>query len=113
PTKDYQLKIEKLITSGLDTPWGIEFVDEKRALISQRSGQLSWMINGKLDPKPITGTPVTYAQGVTGGYMDIALDPDYSKNGWVYLAYSENSINSQDENTPGMTKVLRGKILDY
>jgi glucose/arabinose dehydrogenase len=113
PTKDYQLKIEKLITSGLDTPWGIEFVNEKRALISQRSGQLSWMINGKLDTKPITGTPVTYAQGVTGGYMDIALDPDYSKNGWVYLAYSENSINSQDENTPGMTKVIRGKIVDY
>ena len=112
-TKDYTLKIEKLVTNGLDTPWGIEFVDADRALISERSGELSWMVKGKLDPRSITGTPKTYAQPVTGGYMDIALDPQYAKNGWVYLSYSENSTNAQDENTPGMTRIVRGKIVDY
>jgi hypothetical protein len=28
--------------------------------------------------------------------MDIALDRDYAKNGWVYLALSHNSENSLD-----------------
>jgi glucose/arabinose dehydrogenase len=112
-TDDYQLKIERLVSTGLNTPWGIEFVDATRALISQRSGELSWLVNGKLDPLPVKGTPATYAQGVTGGYMDIALDPEYARTGWVYLAYSENSTGSLDENTPGMTKIVRGKIHDH
>ncbi|HTE32741.1 MAG TPA: PQQ-dependent sugar dehydrogenase [Chryseolinea sp.] len=112
-TKDYKLKIEKLITTGLGTPWGIEFVDATHALISERVGELSWMINGKLDPTPITGTPKTYAQEVTGGYMDVALDPDYRRNGWVYLAFSENSTNSNNKEAPGMTKIVRGKIVDH
>jgi glucose/arabinose dehydrogenase len=42
--------------------------------------------------------------------MDIALDPNYQKNGWVYLAFSHNPSNSSDKKTPGMTKIVRGKI---
>ncbi|HLL94814.1 MAG TPA: PQQ-dependent sugar dehydrogenase [Spirosoma sp.] len=112
-TKLYPLKIEKLITEGVKTPWGIEFVDAKRALITGKFGHLYWMVDGKLDGQPITGLPQTYAFENVGGMMDLALDPAYSKNGWVYLAFSHNSTNSLDKNRPGMTKIVRGKVHNH
>ncbi|MEO5599459.1 MAG: PQQ-dependent sugar dehydrogenase [Cyclobacteriaceae bacterium] len=112
-TKDYDLKVDKLVTSGLNTPWGIEFVDGHRALITERSGGIRWMVDGKLDSEPIQGLPKTYSQTTTGGYMDIALDPAYSKNGWVYFAFSHTVGNPSDKNVSGMTKVVRGKIKDH
>lgn len=112
-SKLYTLKVEKLVSEGIKTPMGIEFVDSKHALISGKTGELRWMVNGKLDVQPITGIPKTYADDMVGGYMDIALDPKYSANGWVYLSFSHNSTNSPDKNTPGMTKIVRGKIRDH
>ena len=109
-TKLYKLKIEKVFTQGINTPWGIEFIDAKRALITGKMGELRWMVNGKLDSEKITGIPKTYAFDLVGGMMDLALDPDYLKNGWVYLAFSHNSTNTGDKKAPGMTKVVRGKV---
>lgn len=104
-TKDYVLKVEKLVTTGLNTPWGIEFVDNHRALITERTGAIRWMVDGKLDPEPIKGLPKTYSQNTTGGLMDIALDPDYAKNGWAYIAFSHTEDNPPEKNAKGMTKV--------
>lgn len=111
-TKDYVLKVDKLVTKGIRTPWGIEFVDTHRALISERSGGIRWLLDGVLDPQPVQGIPKTYAQK-TGGFMDIALDPAYAKNGWVYLAFSQAVGNATDENALGMTKVVRARIKDH
>ncbi|MVM30903.1 glucose sorbosone dehydrogenase [Spirosoma sp. HMF4905] len=112
-TKLYSLKIEKLITEGIKGPWGIEFVDANHALITGKFGDLYWMVNGKLDTRPITGLPKTYAYDMVGGMMDLALDPAYSKNGWIYLAFSHNSKNSTDKTMPGMTKIVRGKVQNH
>jgi glucose/arabinose dehydrogenase len=112
-TKLYKLNIQRLVTKGLKSPWGIEFVDANRALITENTGGLRWMIKGKIDTQPIIGTPKTYAYDAYGGMMDLALDPDYSKNGWIYIAFSYNNENSTDKNAPGMTKVVRGKVKDH
>ena len=109
-TKDYILKVETLVGTGLSTPWALEFTDSRRALISERTGGLRFMVDGKLDPRPITGLPPTYSQRTTGGFMDIALDPDYEKNGWIYLAYSHTKDDPSEKNARGMTRVVRGKI---
>jgi glucose/arabinose dehydrogenase len=112
-TKHYQLKIEQLVTKGLERPWGITFVDSKKALITGNKGELRWLIDGKLDAQKIAGIPKSYASDQVGGMLDVISDPDYAKNGWVYLAYSHNPKNSADKRTPGMTKVVRGKVKDH
>ncbi len=109
-TKLYKLNIERLITEGIDGPWGIEFVDSNHALITGKMGEIYRMVNNKLDTQKISGLPTVYAYDMYGGMMDLALDPDYKNNGWVYLAFSHNTKNSTDKNTPSMTKVVRGKI---
>lgn len=112
-TQDYTLKIEKLVTEGLVSPWGIEFIDANRALITGNKGELYWVVDGKLDPRNVTGLPFIYGSDMFGGMMDLALDPKYSENGWIYFAYSHNPKNTADKTSPAMTKVVRGKIKDY
>ena len=112
-TQDYTLKVEKLVTEGLVFPWGIEFVDAHRALISGNKGELYWVVDGKLDPKRVTGLPFIYGTNLVGGMMDLALDPRYSENGWIYFAFSHNPKNTADKTSPAMTKVVRGKIKEY
>lgn len=112
-TQDYSLNVEKVVTDGLVVPWGIEFVDANRALVTGNRGELYWIVNGKLDPKKITGLPHVFAFDMYGGMMDLALDPKYSENGWIYFAFSHTPTGTVDRNAPGMTKVVRGKIKDY
>ena len=112
-SKEYKLNIEQLITKGIERPWGITFVDSKRALITGNKGELRWMIDGKLDTQKVAGIPKSYASDQVGGMLDVISDPDYAKNGWVYLAFSANPINSSDKRTAGMTKIVRGKVKEH
>ncbi|SEG06397.1 PQQ-dependent sugar dehydrogenase [Algoriphagus boritolerans] len=112
-TEDYTLKVEKIVTEGLVFPWGIEFVDTQRALITGNKGELYWVVDGKLDPKRVTGIPFIYGTDLVGGMMDLALDPNYAENGWIYFAYSHNPKNTADKTSPAMTKLVRGKIKNY
>ncbi len=111
-TEDYELKVEKLVEEGIHTPWGIEFTDASHALITERNGNIRWLVDGKLDPQPVQGLPATY-EHATGGYMDIALDPDYRDNGWVYFGFSHAKNDSEADTALAMTKVVRGKIKDH
>ncbi|ADB39400.1 PQQ-dependent sugar dehydrogenase [Spirosoma linguale] len=112
-TKLYKLRIEKLVTEGLTNPWGIEFIDANHALVTGKNGELFSLVNGKLDNQKITGLPKTYGTDLVGGMMDLALDPEYKTNGWIYIGFSYNPQNSPDKKTPGMTKIVRGKVREH
>lgn len=112
-TRDYVIKVEVLASEGFtSSPWSIEFVDDRRALISQRRGGILWMVDGKLNPEPIKGTPKPMQQGDAGLY-DIALDPDYETNGWIYFAYVNTLGETYMREDPCMTRVVRGRIRDH
>lgn len=109
-TADYLLKAETLVDEGFrSSPWSIEFVDERRALITERRGGLRWLVDGKLDPSPIEGLPTPTQYGDSGMY-DIALDPDYGQNGWIYLAYVHALGDPFTRDTPAMTRIVRGRV---
>ncbi len=112
-TKHYHLHVEQVTSEGLEKPWGFDFVSQNRILVTFNKGELRWLVDGKVDPKPIQGIPKIYGADMYGGLMDVILDPDYQKNRWIYLAYSYNSIGTTDKNAPGTTKIIRGKIRDH
>ena len=41
--------------------------------------------------------------------MDVAKDPNYADNGWIYLSYS-HVLASEDRRPPAMTRLVRGKL---
>ncbi|MGQ7868474.1 PQQ-dependent sugar dehydrogenase [Sunxiuqinia sp. sy24] len=109
-TKNYTLRIEKIVIDQLTTPWGIEFINSDSALISEKNGKMKWLIQGQLDTSTISGLPKPHIASTTGGFMDLALDPNFEKNRWIYLAFSHTHGNPEDRDAPGMTKIVRGKI---
>ncbi len=79
-------KVETLV-KGLEHPWAMAFLPDGRMLITERPGRLRMVENGRLHPEPIKGLPEIAADG-QGGLMDIALHPNYTQNGWIYLSYA-------------------------
>ncbi len=76
------------VTEGLEFPWGLAFLPDGRMLVTERPGRLRLVAaDGRLDPKPVEGLPPIAAVG-QGGLLDVALHPDFAKNGWIYLSYA-------------------------
>lgn len=92
---------------NLDTPWGIAFLPDHKIVVTERPGRLRLIENGKLVPAPISGTPEVFLHQ-DGGLLDVIAHPDYAKNGWLYLAYTDEG----KEAGTSMTVVVRGKIRD-
>ncbi len=115
-------KIE-VVAANLDTPWGEVFLPDGRMLVTERPGHIRIIDHGKLLPDPVKGTPQDWARQ-DGGYFDIALHPDYKRNGWIYLSFSEvapglTTPPADDPNVPraslppaplNMTRLVRGRI---
>ena len=93
-----------VVTSGLEHPWGIAFLPDGRALVTERPGRLRIVDrNGKVG-EPLAGVPAVDAVG-QGGLLDVALDPDFARNQRIYLSYAE----PRGEGTNG-TSVARAKL---
>lgn len=76
------------VAEGLEHPWGLAFLPDGRALVTERPGRLRLLgADGTLSA-PLAGVPAVRAVG-QGGLLDVALDPAFSENGLVYLSYSE------------------------
>ena len=77
------------VQGGLDHPWGIAFLPDGRALVTERPGRLRLIdLEAGGEPAVVAGTPEVYGRG-QGGMLDVALDPDFQDNGYVYLTYAK------------------------
>jgi glucose/arabinose dehydrogenase len=110
----------EVVASGIDTPWGETFLPDGRILVTERTGHIRIIANGKLDPEPVKNTPKPWVRQ-DGGFFDIASDPN-DKGGWVYLSYSEivpgysgaipppGRVDNGAVLPPCMTRIVRGHI---
>lgn len=83
------IKIERLAT--LELPWGMALLPDGRLLVTEKPGRLRIWANGKLS-EPVQGVPKVVYRGTPsdqGGLLDVEIDPDFARNGLVYLSYVE------------------------
>lgn len=90
PTARYQITP---VAQGLDHPWGITWLPDGTALITERSGRLRIVRNGQLQSAPVPGIPQVFARG-QGGLLDIAAHPRFVTNRLVYFTYSAGNSNA-------------------
>lgn len=110
-TKLHDYRIETLVGEGLKNPWAIAFLPDGRKLVTEKSGRLRVVsANGKLDPVAIEGLPQVIEHG-QGGLLEVALHPEFSKNGWVYLGFSDGTSGAGGVRCT--TAVVRGRIKDH
>jgi len=76
----------KVVVSGLETPWAIDFAPDGRIFINERPGRVRIVKNGQLLDKP--WTTIDVASGGESGLLGLALDPEFRNNGLVYLSYT-------------------------
>src|SRR5436190_12740625 len=80
-------KVEKL-AELIGIPWAVTPMPDDRLLITDKKGFMQiFDANGKF-VKKITGFPEVDYIG-QGGMLDVALDPDYSRNKMIYWSYAE------------------------
>jgi aldose sugar dehydrogenase len=121
----------EVVARNVETPWGLAFLPDGRLLVTERPGRLRIIEKGTLLPA-VTGTPAVWERQ-DAGLFDVEVHPQYAKNGWIYLAYSEplpgytppppppegaappapqggRGRGPQTPSIPSMTVVVRGKI---
>jgi len=81
------IRVEQLV-SGLGIPWGMTFLAPQRLLVTERSGQLRLVDLQKRSSTILGGQPDIVAEG-QGGLLDVAIGPDYERDGWIYFTYSK------------------------
>ncbi|MDB5734982.1 MAG: yliI 4 [Alphaproteobacteria bacterium] len=116
-TQKATFKVETL-AKGLDQPWGFAFLPDGRMIFTERAGRIRFLDKaGKLS-EPVKGTPTVFVRQ-DGGMLDIALHPDFAKNGWIYLSYTTvppgyavqpGEDKAPNLSAPTMTWIVRGKV---
>ena len=99
------------LAGGLDHPWGMAFLPDGRLLVTEREGRLRILgLDGKLLP-PVGGTPKVFARG-QGGMLDVAIDPDFASNRFVYLSYSAPA-NGRASTALGRGRLEGNQLQDF
>ncbi len=95
--------IQREWVSGLEHPWGIAWLPDGRALVTERSGRLRIVSKEGKVGAPVNGVPTVATVG-QGGLLDVSIHPDFARNGLVYFTHS---VGTADAN---MTALSRGKL---
>ncbi len=79
------------IIDDLDRPWGLAFLPDGQLLITERGGALK-RIDEAGTAHVIDGVPPVYfAASGQSGLFDVILDPAFSTNQTIYLAYAHGN----------------------
>ena len=112
------------VAAGLDPmPFAIAPLPDGRILLSERMRGLSLIGTDGKKSAPIKGTPPVYddsgmflGQVVGFGWMlDVALHPQYEKNGWIYIHHTDrcsdcNDLSRRSKRPVSMNRLIRGRI---
>lgn len=104
-TEKTKIRVET-VAQGLQHPWGLAFLPDGTMLVTERPGFLRLVTpEGKIGAA-IYGVPEVDARN-QGGLLDIALDPDFAENRFVYLSYAEKGEGGKNG-----TAVARGHLTE-
>ena len=79
----------EILVENLDTPWAIDFLPDDRMIFTERGGKVSILNNGAI--KNIGN--INVVEMGESGLLGIAVDPEFSKNKFVYLYYTTQNGN--------------------
>jgi glucose/arabinose dehydrogenase len=83
------LPFEVQPVASFDEPWAMTFLPDGRLLVTEKKGNLFIVTADGQKSRPVRFLPdVDY--GGQGGLGDVALHPDFSSNGLIYLSYVES-----------------------
>ena len=98
------------VTRGLAHPWSLAFLPDGSVLVTERPGRLHRLqLDGSTEQ--ISGLPSIAAVG-QGGLLDVATDPQYQDNGWIYMTYA-GSYNGGYGTVLGRARLSGSALTDF
>lgn len=73
-----------VVASGLEVPWGLQFLPDGSMLVGERRGTVVRIEGGHKREV----AHVRVARRAEAGLLGIALHPDFARNRWLYLYYT-------------------------
>jgi glucose/arabinose dehydrogenase len=104
-TERAKVRLE-VFANGLERPWGLAFLPDGRALVTEKAGRLRIVAKDGSLSEPLTGVPQVDTKG-QGGLLDVALDPDFAQNQTIFLSFAEPRGEGQNA-----TAVARARLGD-
>lgn len=98
-----EYQVDKIATD-LKKPWAVTPFSDGRLLITEKEGRMQiYDANGKRI-KTIEGLPKVDDRG-QGGLLDVAFDPDFTQNQFIYWSFSEKQGDGKN-----LMAVAKGKL---
>ena len=102
-----------LWTEGFEEiPWGMAFLPNQEMLVTDISGILYKVSSSGKKKIAIEGVPKIFRKG-QGGLLDVEIHPDFSKNSWIYLAYSDPFPGRKGFTSVARAKLIKNKLVDF
>lgn len=79
------------IATDLEVPWGIDFLPNGDALVTERDSGRLLRIDGSGEPTEVQSIEIDPSG--EGGLLGLAVSPDYSDDGLIYAYYSREGQN--------------------
>ena len=99
----------ELVVDGIDIPWGIDFLPDESMLVTEKSGTLYHIVNGK--KTAIKNVPAVYNRG-QGGLLDIQVHPDFKNNNFIFITYASEEGEGKGGNTALIRAELKNNALE-
>ena len=97
-----------VLNDDLKSPWGLAFLPDGRMLVTQKAGSLLLLdATGKRTLATLAVPPVAFRN--QGGLLDVAVDPDYPREPWIYWTYAEQGSGAEKDLSG--TAVARGRLI--
>ena len=95
--------IIETVINGIDIPWGMAFISKDEILVTEKSGILYRVFEGK--KTEVSGLPEIYARG-QGGLLDVATAPDFETSKLIFFTAG----SSDGEGSGGHTALYSAKL---
>ncbi len=98
------------VVGGLEHPWGMAFLPDGRFLVTEETGNLH-IYNRETNELsgPVEGVPEVYTKG-QGGLLDVAVDPNFKENRYIYLSYAKPGPDNSAATALGRGRLVDGRL---
>jgi glucose/arabinose dehydrogenase len=84
-----------VVATGLEAPWELVFLPDRRALLTERPGRVVLFSRGFRSRRVVATLEVDTGGRKEGGLLGLALDPAFRRNGLVYLYRTATNDENQ------------------
>ncbi|MCW1924426.1 PQQ-dependent sugar dehydrogenase [Luteolibacter arcticus] len=106
---------ETKVAEGLN-PTTMSFAPDGRLFLCEKHGLLRVTDGNKLLPKPVLDITSNVDAWNERGLLSVCFDPEFARNGWIYVYYTQNREPEKKDRTSSNNRVsrftLKGNVAD-